>query len=124
MCCLTGILLPSSPHNHIPPLAILYLVIVIVIVIAFVNHGSRVVRFSMRPHVIEYRPPTHLPPLGDIVRDTLVKVTDADIDNALFDSLHLSIYVAIVLTYLPSDAPPPPYYHHDNRHMDGIVYCR
>ena len=44
----------------------------------FVDHGSRVVRFSMRPHVIEYRPPAHLPPLGDIVRDTLVKVTDTD----------------------------------------------
>ena len=43
--------------------------------IVFVDHGSRVVRFSMRPHVIEYRPPTPLPPLGEIVRDTLVKVT-------------------------------------------------
>ena len=30
----------------------------------------------MRPHVIEYRPPCHLPPLGDIVTDALVKVGD------------------------------------------------
>ena len=42
--------------------------------IVFIDHGSRVVRFSMRPHVLELKRPDALPALGAALRLATVKM--------------------------------------------------
>ena len=44
--------------------------------IVFIDHGNRIVRFSMRPHVVELRAAGALPTLGSIVNNATVKLAN------------------------------------------------
>jgi hypothetical protein len=40
--------------------------------VAFTDHGSKTIRLSLRPHVIEFRAPRDLVPLGEIIKGLCV----------------------------------------------------
>ncbi len=55
--------------------------------IIFIDHGSKEIRLSIRPHVIEFRSPKNIPPLGAVLSDLLVVQSNKKIGVLLADSL-------------------------------------